>query len=400
MPPRTILYTGKGGVGKTSVAAATARMCAAQGRKTVVMSTDPAHSLSDSLGVELGPDPTEVAPNLFGQEVLASTEMRRNWDHVSTWLSGMLMNQGVDRVRAEELTVPPGMDELFSLLRIKQHWDDDDCEVLIVDCAPSGETLRLLGFPEVARWWVKKAFPWNSGLLGAAAPLARALDLPLPDPEMMEEVDRLIENLLEMDTILRDREHSSIRLVMNPDRMVIDEARRTYTHLCLYGYPTDAVVVNRVFPDEVEGTYFGPWRDRQAAQLEEVEAGFAPVPILTARFFDREVLGEEMHGLLGTELFGARDPGSILHAGMARELSSDDSGTAIRIAAPFVEKDEISLQQAGEELVIRIGEVRRTIMLPSGLADRNPSRAAFEDGILEITYDDVRSEPVRRPPTN
>ena len=400
MPPRTILYTGKGGVGKTSVAAATARMCAAEGRKTVVMSTDPAHSLSDSLGVELGSDATEVAPNLFGQEVLASTEMRRNWDHVSTWLSGMLMNQGVDRVRAEELTVPPGMDELFSLLRIKQHWDDDDCEVLIVDCAPSGETLRLLGFPEVARWWVKKAFPWNSGLLGAAAPLARALDLPLPDPEMMEEVDRLIENLLEMDTILRDREHSSIRLVMNPDRMVIDEARRTYTHLCLYGYPTDAVVVNRVFPDEVEGTYFGPWRDRQAAQLEEVEAGFAPVPILTARFFDREVLGEEMHGLLGRELFDGRDPASILHAGMARELSSDDSGTVIRIAAPFVEKNEISLQQAGEELVVRIGEVRRTIMLPSGLADSNPSRAAFEDGILEITYDDVGSEPVQRPPTN
>ena len=363
------------------------------------MSTDPAHSLSDSLGVELGSEATEVAPNLFGQEILAPAEMRRNWDHVSTWLSAMLMNQGVDRVRAEELTVPPGMDELFSLLRIKQHWDDEDCEVLVVDCAPSGETLRLLGFPEVARWWVKKAFPWNSGLLGAAAPLARALDLPLPDPEMMEEVDRLIENLLVMDTILRDRGNSSIRLVMNPERMVIDEARRTFTHLSLYGYPTDAVVVNRVFPDEVEGTYFGPWRDRQAAQLEEVEAGFAPVPILTARFFDREVLGEEMHSLLGKELFGDRGPAGILHEGMARELSSDEGGTVIRIAAPFVEKDEISLQQAGEELVITIGEVRRTIMLPSGLADSNPSRAAFEEGILEISYDDVRST-AARPPTD
>jgi arsenite-transporting ATPase len=396
MPPRTILYTGKGGVGKTSVAAATARMCAANGKKTVVMSTDPAHSLSDSLGVQLGSEATEVAPGLFGQEVLASTEMRRNWDHVSTWLSGLLMNQGVDRVRAEELTVPPGMDELFSLLRIKQHWDEDDFDVLVVDCAPSGETLRLLGFPEVARWWIKKAFPWNSGLLSAAAPLARALDLPLPEPAMMEELDRLIENLLEMDTILRDREHSSIRLVMNPDRMVIDEARRTYTHLCLYGYPTDAVVVNRVFPDEVEGTYFGPWRDRQTAQLEEVEAGFAPVPILTARYFDREVLGEEMHGLLAEELFSSLDPASILHPGMARELSSGADGTVIRIAAPFVEKNEISLQQAGEELVVTIGEVRRTIMLPSGLTNSNPSRATFEDGTLEITYDDVRSQSPRR----
>jgi arsenite-transporting ATPase len=397
MPPRTILYTGKGGVGKTSVAAATARMCAARGKRTVVMSTDPAHSLSDSLGIELGLEACEVAPNLFGQEVLASVEMRRNWDSVSTWLSAMLMNQGVDRVRAEELTVPPGMDELFSLLRIKQHWDDDDCEVLIVDCAPSGETLRLLGFPEVARWWMKKAFPWNNGLLGAAAPLARALDLPLPDREMMGELDRLIENLLVMDSILRDHENSSIRLVMNPDRMVIDEARRTFTHLSLYGYPTDAVVVNRVFPDEVEGTYFGPWRDRQAAQLEKVEAGFAPVPILTARFFDREVLGEEMHGLLGKELFGERDPAAILHEGMARELSTDESGTVIRIAAPFVEKNEISLQQAGEELVVTIGDTKRTIMLPSGLAESNPSRAAFEEGILEISYDDVRSGTAQAP---
>jgi arsenite-transporting ATPase len=184
---------------------------------------------------------------------------------------------------------------------------------------------------------------------------------------------------------------------MNPDRMVIDEARRTYTHLCLYGYPTDAVVVNRLFPDEVEGTYFGPWRDRQATQLEEVEAGFAPVPILTARFFDREVLGEEMQGLLAGELFDGMDPASILHTGMAREVTSDESGTTIRIAAPFVEKNDITLQQAGEELVVRIGDVRRTIMLPSGLADSNPSRAAFEDGTLEITYDDVRSEPPRRP---
>ncbi len=390
MPPRTILYTGKGGVGKTSVAAATARRCAAAGAKTVVMSTDPAHSLSDSLGVELGPDPAEVAPNLFAHEVIAATEMKRNWDHVSSWLSSMLMTQGVDRVRAEELTVPPGMDELFSLLRIKAHWDADEFDVLVVDCAPSGETLRLLGFPEVAQWWVKKAFPWNRGLLGAAAPLARALELPLPDPELMDEVDRLINNLLEMDRILRDHEHCSIRLVMNPDRMVIDEARRTFTHLCLYGYLTDAVVVNRLFPDEVEGTYFSGWRERQAGQMEEVEDGFAPVPLLTARYFDREVLGEEMHGLLAAELFGAIDPAAVLHTGMPRELSSNETGTTIRIRAPFVAKDEISLQQAGEELVVTVGEVRRTIMLPSGLAQKDPSRAAFEDGILEIEYDHER----------
>jgi len=389
MPPRTILYTGKGGVGKTSVAAATARRCAEQGLRTVVMSTDPAHSLSDSLGHDLGSEPSEITPMLWGQEVLAAAEMRRNWDQVSTWLTGLLLNQGVDRIRAEELTVPPGMDELFSLLQIKRHWDDDEFDVVIVDCAPSGETLRLLGFPEVAEWWVKKAFPWNRGLLGAAAPLARALDMPLPDPEMMEEVDRLIRNLVEMDVILRDHDHCSIRLVMNPDRMVINEARRTFTYLCLYGYQTDAVVVNRIFPDEVEGTYFSGWKDHQAEQLRAVNEGFDPVPILKSRYFEEEVIGREMHDRLSDELFGDSNPAEILHPGLARELTSTDESTVIRINAPFVGKEDIKLKQVGDELLVTVGEIRRTIMLPAGLAEREPSRAAFEDGTLEITYDDV-----------
>lgn len=394
MPPRTILYTGKGGVGKTSVAAATARRCAERGLRTVVMSTDPAHSLSDSLGHELGPEPSEITPLLWGQEVLAAAEMRRNWDRVSTWLTGLLLNQGVDRIRAEELTVPPGMDELFSLLQIKRHWDADEFDVVIVDCAPSGETLRLLGFPEVAQWWVKKAFPWNRGLLSAAAPLARALDVPLPDPALMEEVDQLIAKLLEMDEILRDHEHCSIRLVMNPDRMVINEARRTYTYLCLYGYQTDAVVVNRIFPDEVEGTYFSRWRDQQTEQLATVSEGFAPVSILTSRFFDEEVIGETMHGRLSDELFGDADPSAIYHEGLARELSSVGDSTVIRIKAPFVEKEQIDLKQVGDELIVTVGNVRRTIILPSGLAQREPSRAAFEQGTLEVTYEDVPVTPV------
>ncbi|MDQ2699947.1 MAG: ArsA family ATPase, partial [Actinomycetota bacterium] len=339
-------------------------------------------------------EPSEITPMLWGQEVLAAAEMRRNWDRVSTWLTGLLLNQGVDRIRAEELTVPPGMDELFSLLQIKRHWDADEFDVVIVDCAPSGETLRLLGFPEVAQWWVKKAFPGNRGLLGAAAPLARALDLPLPDPELMEEVDLLIKNLLEMDGILRNHEHCSIRLVMNPDRMVINEARRTYTYLCLYGYQTDAVVVNRIFPDEVDGTYFHAWRDQQAKQLETVTERFAPVPILMSRFFDEEVIGETMHGRLSDELFGDRDPAAILHPGLARELTSDETGTVIRIKAPFVEKEQIGLKQVGDELLITVGDVRRTIILPSGLAQREPSRAAFEQGTLEVVYEDVPAAPV------
>ena len=229
---------------------------------------------------------------------------------------------------------------------------------------------------------------------GAAAPLARALDVPLPDPALMEEVDDLIANLLEMDAILRDHEHSSIRLVMNPDRMVVNEARRTYTYLCLYGYQTDAVVVNRIFPDEVAGTYFSGWRDQQAEQLEAVADGFEPVPILTSRFFDEEVIGEAMHGRLADELFGDGDPSVIYHEGLARELTSEGDSTVIRIKAPFVEKDQIDLKQVGDELIVTVGDVRRTIILPSGLAQREPSRAAFEQGTLEVTYEDVPVTPV------
>ena len=397
MPPRTILYTGKGGVGKTSVAAATARSCAARGHRTVVMSTDPAHSLSDSLGVELGSDPTPVAENLWGQEIIAAAEMRRNWTRVSTWLTGLLLGQGVDRIRAEELTVPPGMDELFSLLQIKKHWDSEEFDVLIVDCAPSGETLRLLGFPEVAQWWVEKAFPFNKGLMGAAAPLARALDIPIPDQELMDEVDHLVKNLIAMDEILRDHDHCSIRLVMNPDRMVINEARRTFTYLCLYGYQTDAVVVNRIFPAEVDGTYFSSWRAYQSEQLEAVQDGFAPVPILKSRFFDEEVIGVAMHERLSDELFGDEDPAAILHPGLAREMETDGEHTIVRINAPFVEKEEIGLQKIGEELVVTVGDARRTIILPSGLAQQDPTRAAFENGSLEVTFTNGHSSPVTKP---
>lgn len=394
MPPRTILYTGKGGVGKTSIAAATARRCAALGMRTVIVSTDPAHSLSDALGVPLGPDPVEVSPLLWAQEVIAENEMRRNWDRVATWMSGLLLTRGVDRIRAEELSVPPGMGELFSLLQIKRHWEEDEFDLVIVDCAPSGETLRLLGYPEIAGWWMRKIFPRNRALLGAAAPLAKALDVPLPEPELVDEVERLLENLLAMDAILRDHRHCSIRLVMNPDRMVIEEARRTFSHLGLFGYLTDAVIVNRLFPAEVEGTYFDSWRRRQAERLTAVEEGFAPVPVLTARYFEREVIGEEMHLELAGELYGDSDPARILHRGMAREITTGETETVVRIQAPFANRDEVRLQRAGDELLVTVGTLRRSIILPSGLARRNPDRASFEDGILEISFKDERdSEP-------
>ena len=282
MAPRTILYTGKGGVGKTSVAAATARRCAAAGLRTVVLSTDPAHSLSDSLEADLSSTPTPCGDSLWGQEVQAQEEMERHWEAVQEWMGDLLAERGVDRIAAEELTVPPGMDELFSLLQIKRHHESGEFDAIIVDCAPTGETLRLLSFPDVASWWLEKMIPLERKMMGAARPLARAmLDISLPSDKVFDDVERLVQNLVAMNVILRNRATTSIRLVMNPDRMVIKESMRTFTYLNLYGYLTDAVVVNRVFPPEVEGGYFGAWRAVQTEQMDLVRSGFGPVPILT-----------------------------------------------------------------------------------------------------------------------
>jgi arsenite-transporting ATPase len=390
MAPRTILYTGKGGVGKTSVAAATARRCAGAGLRTIVLSTDPAHSLSDSLGCRLGAAPSQIGEHLWGQEVAAQEELERNWSAVQEWLGEILVERGVDRISAEELTVPPGLDELFSLLAIRRHHESDDYDVIVVDCAPTGETLRLLSFPDVARWWLQKIFPAQNQLLAAARPFARAmLDISLPGDAVLDDVNRLVANLIAMNQILRDRERVSIRLVTNPDRMVIDESRRTFTYLNLYGFLTDAVIVNRIFPAGV-GSYFADWRRRQQEQLVDVEDAFAPVPVLRAPYFAAEVQGPEMLDELGAAVFADHDPAAILHPRLAHELEVGDGSATLRLDLPFVEKADISLKKIGLELIVRVDGHKRTIMLPPGLGEFRPTGAAFDDGALEVRFADGR----------
>jgi arsenite-transporting ATPase len=387
MAPRTILYTGKGGVGKTSVAACTALRCAAAGHRTLILSTDPAHSLSESLGSELGPAPVPVSSNLWGQEVQAQTEMERHWSAVQAWLGELLMEHGVDRVSAEELTVPPGMDELFSLLQLKTHHESGDWDVIVVDCAPTGETLRLLSFPDVARWWLEKVFPWEKEILAAARPFARTLfDMPVPSEAVFSDVRRLSENLIAMHEILRDPSRATVRLVMNPDRMVIKEAMRTFTYLNLYGYVTDAVVVNRIFPAEV-GDYFGAWRRVQQEHLDLVESAFAPVPVLRAPYFEHEVVGAEMLERLAAAAFAERDPAAVLHETLTQQLVIGDRDASLRIALPFARKGDISLKKIGAELVVRVDGQKRTIILPPALAAYTPTEASFDDGALRVSFD-------------
>jgi arsenite/tail-anchored protein-transporting ATPase len=402
-PPRTILYTGKGGVGKTSVAAATARRCAASGLRTVVLSTDPAHSLSDSLETRLGPDPTELAPNLWAQEVEAQREMETNWAAVQDWLGRLLADRGVMGVAAEELTVPPGMDELFSLLQIKRHHESGRFDVVVVDCAPTGETLRLLSFPDIARWWLDKVLPWERRLVSAARPFARTfMDIPLPSEDVFSDVQRLVRNLIAMNEILRDSERTSIRLVMNPDRMVIREAQRTFTYLNLYGYLTDAVVVNRVFPADVDNTYFSGWREKQGENLELVREGFSPVPVLTSRYFEEEVIGPRMLDRLAAELFEgdeAVDPAAVLHTELAHRITERDGLTVLTIPVPFAERDELTLKKVGEDLVVKTGREKRAIVLPPALSRHSPVGAKLVDGLLEISFDTRAQAPRAVEPT-
>jgi arsenite/tail-anchored protein-transporting ATPase len=394
LTPRTILYTGKGGVGKTSVAAATARRCAAQGLRTVVLSTDPAHSLSDSLDTELGSDPTPCGRNLYGQEVQAQEEMERNWEAVQDWMGDLLAERGVDRIAAEELTVPPGMDELFSLLQIKRHHEGGEYDAVIVDCAPTGETLRLLSFPDVARWWLEKVLPWERRVVAATRPFARSfLDIPLPDDAVFEDIQRLVRNLVAMNAILRDRARTSVRLVMSPDRMVIKEAMRTFTYLNLYGYLTDAVVVNRVFPDAVADGYFSAWREFQQEQMELVRSAFAPVPILACPYFEREVVGGDMLDRLAREIFDEGPPEAILHDALTQELVAENGAATLRLPIPFAEKADIALKKIGPEVVVRVGQQKRTIILPHALSGYRPSSARFEEETLEVVFekDDERA---------
>ncbi len=387
MRPRTVLYTGKGGVGKTSVAACTARRCAAAGLETLVISTDPAHSLSESLSADLGGEPVQVADHLWGQEVKAQEEMERHWSGVQEWLGEVLQERGVDRISAEELTVPPGMDELFSLLRLQAHNESGRWEAIIVDCAPTGETLRLLSFPDVARWWIDKVFPLERQILAAARPIARSLlDISLPSQAVFADIERLSQNLIAMNEILRDRDRCTIRLVMNPDKMVIGEAMRTFTYLNLYGYLTDAVIVNRLFPAGV-GDYFAAWRRVQEEHLELVHSAFAPVPVLCAPYFEQEVVGPGMLDRLADALFSDLDPAAVLHEQITQQLEVDEQGALLKLALPFASKGDISLKQLGLELVVRVDGQKRTIMLPPALAAFHPTEATFEDGALEVRFD-------------
>src|SRR2546427_9117282 len=311
---RILLFTGKGGVGKTTVAAATAARSAAAGRRTLVMSTDPAHSLADSFDIPLTPHAEEIAPNLWAEQIDAQERLEANWRDIQEFVIAFLNWAGVDAIEAEELSVIPGLDEIFSLTDVKRHVDSEQYDLLVVDCAPTAETLRLLSLPEAMNWYIERIFPVERRVVKAVRPLlTRITSMPIADDRIFAAIERLHRNLDGVRQLLTNERMSSIRLVVNPEKMVIAEARRTYTYLALFGYRVDAVVVNRIIPAEVNDPYFGKWKDIQAEHLRTVEESFQPVPILPVRLFDREMVGLDLLGEMAAEVYGEVDPTEMLH---------------------------------------------------------------------------------------
>jgi arsenite-transporting ATPase len=381
---RIILYTGKGGVGKTSIAAATALKSADRGLKTLVVSTDAAHSLGDSLDIRLSPEPVEVCKNLWAQEIDPIHEVEKGWGKVQEYLTSLLTAKTVKDITTEELTVFPGFDELLSLLRILGYYKENAYDVIIIDCAPTGETLALLSFPDMMRWWMDKLFPFKRKAMKVVKPVVEPiLGVPMPNDSVMGEIESIYRQLDEMRQILSDRGITSIRIVVNPEKMVIKEAQRSFTYLNIYDFNVDAVVVNRVIPETVRDDYFKGWKDIQKKYMEMIKESFEPLPIFKAPLFENEIVGIEMLERMGDEVFGDRDPVRIGYNVRTQEIIKENGIYVLAIRMPFTQKEEVSLSQKADELIIRVGSIKRTVTLPRTLLNYDIIGAKFEDGILK-----------------
>ena len=385
---RTILYTGKGGVGKTSVAAATALKAARAGKKVLVMSTDPAHSLSDAFDEEVGAEPKEMATGLWAQEMDHGRMIEEHWAEIQEYMTTFFEWQGTDSLAAEELAMLPGMDELFGLLMVRRHHDAGLYDALIVDAAPTGQTLRLLSLLDQMGWYVEKIFPVQRRAAKVIRPFARRARIdslpPLPEDSFFGALQRFYKAVVGVEEILTNAENASVRLVANAEKMVIAEARRAYTYLNLYDYRVDAVVVNRLLPEEVSDPYFENWREAQRRHLALIEESFSPVPIFRARLFDREMYGLEALAALAEDVFADEDPLKVFFRGAAHDIVKSDGGYEVVLNLPLVEKKSVDLSKKGTELSIRVGGYKRNVLLPDSMVGLRAAGAKIEGDKLRV----------------
>ena len=399
---RILFYTGKGGVGKTSVSAACALRCAELGYRTVVLSTDSAHSLGDSFDTRIGNELVELAPNLWGQEIDLLHQMDKYWGRVQDYLNVIFAWRGMDSLVAEETSVLPGMEELASLMHITHLADSGAYDAIVIDAAPTGSTLQLLSFPDIARWYIEKIMPFERRTLQIARPIvSRMSDIPLPDDDLFESVEDLVNVLERTSVLLSDSRISSMRLVINPEKMVIKEAQRAYAYLNLYGYAVDSVVCNRVFPQELQEAYFSGWIEAQQRNLAFVAEAFQPLPIFQIPFFEEEVLGQDMLRRMAATVFGdvaerggQGDPTQLYYQGEPQKVFAHDGHYILSIALPLVEKEEVHLHRSVvDELIVRIGNWKRNIALPIGLARLKIDGAKYEGDRLNILFHKAEDDP-------
>ena len=384
---RILLFTGKGGVGKTTTAAATAVRCAAAGHRTIVLSTDPAHSLGDAFGIDLGDLAVEVSPGLWGQQLDAQDRMEDSWEEIRDYLGAVFRWGGVGEIEAEELSVLPGLDEVFALTDIKRYASSDDWDVIVVDCAPTAETIRLLSLPGILAWWMERLFPMGRQVNKVVSPvLGQMTGLPVPDDSVFGAVERFYERLDGVKELLTDRSITTARLVVNPERVVVAEARRTFTYLSLFGYSVDAVVANRLLPDAVSDPWFEAWKQRHLEHLASIEEGFAPVPVLRAELAPHELVGLDRLAEFGDLLYGDVDPADRFIDVAPLTLERTDDGDLLSIDLPFTDKDELVLGRRQDELLVRVGPYRRSVLLPDSLRSRAVADAALRDGTLRVLF--------------
>jgi arsenite-transporting ATPase len=389
---RILLFTGKGGVGKTSVAAATALRCADAGGRTLVLSTDPAHSLADAFDRPIGSTPTRVTSHLYAQQLDVTERFEDAWGDIRDHLVEVMGWAGVDVVEAEELAVLPGIDEVFALIDLAEHAASGAWETIVVDCAPTAETIRLLSLPEILGWYVKRAFPATRRLAKVARPLLGGITAipPIAGDKVFAALEQVIERLADVRALLCDRERTSLRLVVNPEKMVIAEARRTATYLALFGYGVDAVVANRLLPDAVTDPWFKAWREAHAEHLAAIEEGFAPLPVLRADLASEELVGVDRLRSFGVDLYDGLDPRDVLHDGEGLEILTVDGRKVLRLPLPFCDHDELEVGRRDDELLVRVGPYRRAVVLPDSLRRRTVGAAALRDGALEVRFEEQR----------
>ncbi len=389
---RVILMTGKGGVGKTSVAAATGLRCAELGYRTLVLSTDPAHSLADSFDLELGHEPKLVRPNLWGAELDALMELEGNWGAVKRYITQVLQARGLDGIQAEELAILPGMDEIFGLVRMKRHYDEGTFDVLIIDSAPTGTALRLLSLPEVGGWYMRKFYKPFQGISVALRPLVEPIFRPiagfsLPNKEVMDAPFEFYEQIEALQKVLIDNTQTSVRLVTNPEKMVIKESLRAHAYLSLYNVSTDLIIANRIIPESVTDPFFKRWKENQAQYRQEIHDNFAPLPVKEVPLYSEEMCGLEALDRLKETLYpNNEDPAQVYYKETTLRVVQDQGQYSLEIYLPGIEKSQVELSKTGDELNVRIGNHRRNLVLPQALAALNPAGAKMEDDYLKIRF--------------